>query len=152
MPSGLPWSEEFIGQLVDDEVRNEYVADRVRTRIADRGWSQAELGNKMGKPQSVVSRIEDPDYGKLTLQTLFEVAAAFKLPLSVDIPEWEDWFRLMSDVSKAALQRRGFDAAALAGQGAAAQQASQNAAALVSRPQIMSGSWAVTQHQHTAIA
>ena len=119
MTSGSPWSETFIRQIADNEVRNEYVAGLVRARIASliralreqpsRNWSQAELAEKMGTSQSAVSRIEDPDYGKLSLQTLFAVAAAFKLPLFVDLPEWEDWFRLMEHGSALRLHRRSFD-------------------------------------------
>jgi hypothetical protein len=63
----------------------------------------------MGKPQPNISRIEDPDYGKLSLQTLFELASAFKLPLFIDMPEWDEWFRMMRDMSNRNLQRREFD-------------------------------------------
>jgi hypothetical protein len=120
MPCGLSWNEAFIQQFADKEFRNEFVADQIRMRIAlliralreqpDRGWSQAYLGSEMGKPQSAISRIEDPDYGKLSLQTLLEVVAAFDLPLWVDIPEWEDWFDQISDVPNSKTFRRSFDA------------------------------------------
>ena len=110
-------SRNFLRELEDDDFRNGFVADHLRTRLAllirtlreQRGWSQAELGHRLGKPQSVVSRLEDPDYGKVTLKTLFEVAMAFELPLYIDMPNWDEWFRLMSDMSNRNLQRQGFD-------------------------------------------
>jgi transcriptional regulator with XRE-family HTH domain len=114
--SAIP-NPTFLRQLRDAELRDGFVADHVRARFAllvralreQRGWSQAELGQRLGKPQSVVSRLEDPDYGKLTLQTMFEVAAAFGLALYIDMPEWDDWFRLMSNMSSRNLQRQSFD-------------------------------------------
>lgn len=123
MPYGLPWSEEFVRQLSDKEMRDEFVADQVRTRIAlliralreqeERKWTQTELGKRAGKPQNVISRIEDPDYGKMSLQTLLEVAAAFDLPVWIDIPEWEDWFARISDVPNSTTHRASFNAAKL---------------------------------------
>lgn len=107
----------FLSELSDNKRRNEFVADQVRVRLAllirslreQRKWSQADLGQIMGKPQSNISRLEDPDYGKLSLQTLFELANAFGLPLYIDMPNWDEWFGLMEDMSSRSLQRESFD-------------------------------------------
>jgi transcriptional regulator with XRE-family HTH domain len=126
----------FLRELQDNDRRNGFVVDHLRTRIAllirtlreQRGWSQAELGRRLDKPQSVVSRLEDPDYGKVTLKTLFEVAVAFDLPLYIDMPDWDEWFRLMSDMSSRNLRRDSFDAINLVAIANQQQAAVQNIA------------------------
>ena len=154
-PAGFPWSDAFIRDLDDKEFRDEFVADHIRARIAllvralreqgDRRWSQAELGRQMGKPQSVISRLENPDYGKLSVQTLLEVAAAFDLPLWIDIPEWEDWLRLIKDVPNSRTRRRGFDVSHLwnmaHGGGPVASISGSQGAAVIPFP----GSWGAAQ-------
>lgn len=119
MPYGSPWSEQFVRQLADKEVRSEFAADQIRARIAllirslreqpDRNWTQAELGEIAGKPQNVISRFEDPNYGKMSLQSLFDLAAAFDLPVWIDMPEWEDWLALIKHVPDETTHRSGFD-------------------------------------------
>lgn len=130
MPYGLPWSEELVRDLLSDkEMREEYVAELVKSRIAmliralreDRGWSQTKLGRKMGKPPNVISRLEDPDYGKMTLQTLLEVAAVFELPLFIDFPEWDDWLRQTARFDDDSFYRKSFNAEQMINQAAAAK-------------------------------
>lgn len=124
MPSGSPLSEALADDLADKDFRDAFVADQVRTRIAmliralreREGWSQAEFGRRMGgKPQSVISRLEDPDYGKLSVQTLLEAAAALGLPLWIDMPEWEEWLKLTKDAPNSKTTRQAFDPERLSG-------------------------------------
>ncbi|WP_166296270.1 helix-turn-helix domain-containing protein [Bradyrhizobium sp. 2S1] len=133
MPFGSPWSEQFVRQLADKDVRSEFVADQVRARIAqlirtlreqpDRGWTQTELGERAGKTQNVISRLEDPNYGKMSLQSLLDIAAAFDLPVWVDMPKWEEWFTLTADFPDQKTRRSGFDLESLVTQARRADEA-----------------------------
>ncbi|SIO49398.1 Helix-turn-helix [Bradyrhizobium erythrophlei] len=117
------WSNELVRDLTDEEFRHEYMMDQVRSFIAfqiralreqpGRRWSQGDLAKKSGKTQSVISRMEDPDYGKLSLQSLLEIAIAYDLPLLVQFVEWDDWLARMSNLSPSALRKRSFDASGL---------------------------------------
>jgi hypothetical protein len=122
-----------VRQLSDKEVRSEFAADQIRARIAllirslreqpVRNWTQAELGERAGKPQNVISRFEDPNYGKMSLQSLFDLAAAFDLPVWIDMPEWKDWLAMINDVPNQGTHRSGFDLEKLVEQ---AQEVSPN--------------------------
>lgn len=79
------------------------IAHQVRVMRQDRGWSQGDLAKKMGKPQSVVSRIEDPAYGRLTMATLLGVAQAFDVALSVRFVSFAKFVRDTDDISPRAL-------------------------------------------------
>jgi transcriptional regulator with XRE-family HTH domain len=91
-----------------------WIARQVRSLREQRDWSQGDLARESGKKQSAISRIEDPDYGQLTLQTLFDLAKAYDLPLLVQFVEWQDWLYRMEDVSTEALRKESFDGEQLA--------------------------------------
>jgi transcriptional regulator with XRE-family HTH domain len=120
VPMTSSWTSEFVDQLSDREFRHAYMTDQVRTHIAlairilreqeGREWSQAELGKRCDKPQSWISKLEDPEYGKVSLQTLFEIAEAYDLPLLVQFPEWSEWLRRMKNQSRENFEKKSFDA------------------------------------------
>lgn len=74
------------------EVRDAYVeaeittalAHQIRTMRMDRNLSQSELAKQMRTTQAAISRLEDPSYGQLSLQTLFKLSRAFDTGLRVE--------------------------------------------------------------------
>jgi transcriptional regulator with XRE-family HTH domain len=110
-------TKRLFEKLKSKPYRQAYVAEHVRTGIAyqirslraQRGWSQKRLAEEMGKPQSVVSRLEDPDYGKLSVQTILEWAAVFDVALLVQYISFPEFLRRTQDVSPEALRVDSFD-------------------------------------------
>lgn len=146
MSYGSPWSEAFVRQLEDKDVRDEFVADQVRARVAqlirtlreqpERHWTQAELAERASTTQNVISRFEDPNYGKMSLKSLLEIAAALDVPVWIDFPEWNDWLELIRSFPDSSTTRSSFHVeqifdqaqapVALSGAAASAAQAIQN--------------------------
>lgn len=97
--------------LFNKEYRHAFVEESVKTGIAfqaralrlSKGWSQKELGEKAGKPQNVISRLEDPDYGSFTIRTLLDLASAFDVALLVRFVSFGQLLHQLRDVSPKAL-------------------------------------------------
>lgn len=78
--------------LTNRDFRREYVAENVRTGLAyqikairnARGMSQTDLAKATNKSQGNIARLENPDYGNFSLNTLLELANAFDVWLSVE--------------------------------------------------------------------
>ena len=72
--------------------RDSFIAEHISRRLPlkirrlreQRGWSQQELGEKVGMAQAWVSTLEDPSYGKYTIATLLRLASAFDVGLDID--------------------------------------------------------------------
>ncbi len=83
--------EQIANSLQDKEYRDLFVTEEIDTGVPfqiramrqARGWSQKELATRLGMAQEGVSRLENPDYGKLTLTTLKRLASAFDVGLAV---------------------------------------------------------------------
>jgi transcriptional regulator with XRE-family HTH domain len=86
------------------EYRDAFVAEHIYSRLPlkirelreQRGWSQKDLGEKVGMAQAWVSKLEDPSYGKYTIATLLRLASAFDVGLDID-------FKLFSQILDKAL-------------------------------------------------
>lgn len=74
--------KEYRDHFVDALIRNN-VAAQIRTTRNDRGWSQKELAQRCDTRQSVISQLENPDYGRQSLSTLRRLASVFDCALDV---------------------------------------------------------------------
>lgn len=92
------YREAFVEEMVSTGV-----AFQVRALRGREGWTQGELGQRSDKKQNVISRIENPDYGKVTISTLLSLAAAFDVALQVRFVSFGDLWKSTRDLSKAAL-------------------------------------------------
>jgi transcriptional regulator with XRE-family HTH domain len=100
-------SKRFADELDDKEMRDAYLEAQTRGKLAqqiralrtERNWSQAQLGQVLGKPQSNVARLEDTDVARYTLSTLFELSSAFDVGLVVKFVPYAEFLKDTSDLS-----------------------------------------------------
>lgn len=59
------------------------LAHQIRAIRMQRGWTQDDLAVRMKTTQNVVSRLEDPSYGRYTLKTLLDLAKTFDTGMQV---------------------------------------------------------------------
>ena len=110
-------SNAFFDKIKHRSYRAGYIEEHAKTHVAyqvralreEREWTQKEFADAMGTLPSVVSRIEDPDYGKLSMQTLFEIAAAFDVALVIDYVSFPEFVSRKENVSPSALSVPSFD-------------------------------------------
>jgi transcriptional regulator with XRE-family HTH domain len=84
--------KQLIEKFRDKEYRDGFVSERIFSGLPlkihalreQRRLSQKQLGEKAGVAQAWVSKLEDPNYGKLTLSTLMRLASALDVGLEVD--------------------------------------------------------------------
>jgi hypothetical protein len=111
--------ERLAPKLADKSYRDGYVSTQLRIWLADqvralRGdMTQAEFGKLIGKPQTVVSRLEDPDYGRLTIETLLEVASKLDIALLVRFVDYSTFLLATNDLSDNALRPMPYSQAAI---------------------------------------
>ncbi len=79
-------------QLKDEEFRKAFDEEDVYARLAvqiaqlreDKGLSQAELARELHTSQQMISRLEDPHNGSISLNTLVKLARAFHKRLKIN--------------------------------------------------------------------
>jgi hypothetical protein len=102
-------------KLRSKKYRDSYLSSHIRMFLANqlsslRGeMSQQEFGQLLGKPQPIVSRLQNPDYGKYSLQTLLEIASKLDVALLVRFVDYPTFLKITSDFSDEALRPASFD-------------------------------------------
>jgi len=107
----------LLAKLKSKKFRTAFLSSSVRYRLALQTRalrksifdSQKRLGEAMGKPANVISRLENPNYGKVTLQTLLDLASAFDVGLIVEFASFSDVVERAEDLSEQSLIRPQFE-------------------------------------------
>jgi transcriptional regulator with XRE-family HTH domain len=92
--------------------RDGYLQAKVRGMIAYQiqalrektGLNQTDFAERIGKTQSVVSRLENTEYGRVSVQTLLDVACALDVALVVKFASYPDFLTQTRNASATALQ------------------------------------------------
>ena len=83
---------QLLTSLHDPEYRHEFVQERVHSSVAlqiralrtqRNNMTQKTLGEAIGMAQTWISKLEDPEYGKMTVATLLRLAKAFDADLEI---------------------------------------------------------------------
>jgi transcriptional regulator with XRE-family HTH domain len=84
--------QNLAAKFTDKPYRDAFVAEQVFSRLPMKirclreaqDLTQRQLGDLAGIKQTWVSKLEDPNYGKLTIATLLKVASALDVGLQID--------------------------------------------------------------------
>ncbi|MFZ0758461.1 MAG: helix-turn-helix transcriptional regulator, partial [Candidatus Sulfotelmatobacter sp.] len=84
--------QNLAAKFTDKAYRDAFVAEQIFSRLPlkirclreEQGMTQRQLGDVAGMAQTWVSKLEDPNYGKLTIATLLKVASALDVGLKID--------------------------------------------------------------------
>jgi hypothetical protein len=84
-----------------------FLAAQIRALRGDR--TQAQFGELIGKPQSVVARLERESYGKVNLQTLIDIAMKLDIALIVRFVSFPTFLEWTKDYSTDALAPESYE-------------------------------------------
>jgi transcriptional regulator with XRE-family HTH domain len=110
-PSPVP-DQNDLAKFDRKAYRDGYLQAKVRGMIAYQiqalrektGLNQTDFAEKIGKTQSVVSRLEDTEYGRVSVQTLLDIACRLDVALLVKFASYPDFLFQTRDLSATALQ------------------------------------------------
>ncbi len=80
------------------------IAYQIQALRAKFGLTQNEFAQRTGKKQAVISRLESTAYGKMSVQTLLDIACSLDVALLVRFVSYPEFLERTADMSVAALQ------------------------------------------------
>ena len=108
---------QLLESLRDPEYRKAFGEDvgtglafQIRHLRDRRGWSQEELAHRTGPTthQETIAQWEDPDYGRYTLKSLKQLAAAFDVALVVRFAPFNELIEWTANLSPEKLTPKSF--------------------------------------------
>jgi transcriptional regulator with XRE-family HTH domain len=108
---------KLLAKLKRKKYRDAYVEEHVRTSLPfqiralreQREWTQGQLAGELKTTQTAVSRLENPEYGKLSLNSLYKLASAFDVALLVKFVPFSRLIEEFQDASPQALSAMSFE-------------------------------------------
>jgi transcriptional regulator with XRE-family HTH domain len=88
-----------------------FLSDQIRTLRGD--LTQREFGDKIGKPQSVISRLEKQLDRHISIQTLIDIAVKLDIAVVIRFVDFTTFLRYTEDYSDKALAPPAYDQAAV---------------------------------------
>jgi hypothetical protein len=116
----LSRTERLAQQFKGEKFRKSYFARQLKVFLAAqiralRGErTQTQFGGLIGKPQSVVARLERESYGKVNLQTLIDIAQKLDIALIVRFVNHSTFLEWTKDYSQEALAPQSYGGVAVA--------------------------------------
>ncbi len=110
--------KQILNSLKDSEYRKALAIEHVNTTLAiqirkmreNHPWRQSDLAECMGKNQGTISQWENVDYGRHSITTLKELAAAFDVALLVKFIPFSELVKDMVNLSETRLSPPSYDA------------------------------------------
>ena len=98
------------------DYRTSYMSGRVRTNIAlqirqlreTNNMSQSGLADLIGTRQSAISRLENTDYGRVSVQTLLDIASALDVAVAVKFVSYDEFISQHGNMTVDALSVESF--------------------------------------------
>jgi transcriptional regulator with XRE-family HTH domain len=112
----VTFRKRLFAKLKKKAYRDAYTVEHVKTTVPlqvrtlreQHEWTQGKLAAEARTTQTAISRLEDPNYGNLTLNTLLKIAAALDVGLLVKLVPFSRLLQEFQDLSPAALSAPSF--------------------------------------------